>query len=165
MDHGFGDNLGLISSAYLDDLEYLPSLHFIPRHSTLDTFMLISTLLEFDRYFPSFGPHISLWHITSHLTLLIRGWCRSVLESSGRAFIHLLDFGFNIFHDSRAWQITDFFFLFSDDAFILTVDMLSFNLLAFWILCNGHYCFYPSVIFIVNIVFWYMVLFGICIWG
>ena len=60
MDHGFGDTLGLVSLAHLDDLGYLPPLHFTPRHSILNTFMLISILLEFDRYFPSFGSYISL---------------------------------------------------------------------------------------------------------
>ena len=132
MDHGFGDTLGLVSLAHLDDLGYLPPLHFTPRHSILNTFMLISILLEFDRYFPSFGSYISLWHMTSHLTLWIREECRPILDFPSRAFMYLLDFEFNIFHDNRAWQITIFFF--SDDDFILTIDMLSFNLLAFCVL-------------------------------
>ena len=145
MDHGFGDTLGLVSSGYLDDLGYLPPLHFTPRHSTLDTFMFISILLEFDRYFPYFGPRISLWHMTSHLTLWIREGCRSVLDFLSWVFMYLLDFEFNIFHDSRVWQIT--VFLVTMLSFV-TIDMLSFNLLAFCILCNGHLSFYPLVIFL-----------------
>ena len=49
MDYGAIDTLGLVFSAYLDDLGYLPAFHFTPKHSTLDTFMF-PTLPEPDHH-------------------------------------------------------------------------------------------------------------------
>ena len=39
MDYGGIDTSGLVFLAYLDDLKYLRTFHFVPRHFTLDTFM------------------------------------------------------------------------------------------------------------------------------
>ena len=120
MDYGAIDTLGLIFSAYLDDLGYLPTFHFILGHFTFDTFML-SILPELDHYlFLSHTPHHDTW---SHTIFLIRKRCRPVLDLFHCAFIHLLDFRFNIFHDGKAWQIFD-----------LLVIMLSFWQLACWVL-------------------------------
>ena len=38
MDYGAIDALGLVFSAYLGDLRYLPTFHFMLKHFTLDTF-------------------------------------------------------------------------------------------------------------------------------
>ena len=43
------DTLGLVFSAYLDDLEYLHTFQFVLRHFTLDIFML-SILPELDHH-------------------------------------------------------------------------------------------------------------------
>ena len=85
--------------------------------------------------------------VTHDLTSLsIRRRYRSVLDHLGCAFIYLLDFRFNIFHDGKAWQIAD-----------LLVMMLSFWQLARWLLflfvlfilsTDHHYCCYSSVSFV-----------------
>ena len=65
MDYGAIDTLGLVFSAYLDDLGYLPTFRFVLRHFTLDTFML-SILPELDHY-------LLLSHTSHHdLTPLFR---------------------------------------------------------------------------------------------
>ena len=40
MDYGAIDTLGLVFSAYLDDLGYLPIFHFVLKYFTFDTFVL-----------------------------------------------------------------------------------------------------------------------------
>ena len=112
MDYGAIETLGLVFSAYLNDLSYLHTFQLVLRHSTLDTFML-SILPKLDHYLLlSHTSHHDTWPYT-HLS--IRRRRGSVLDHFGCAFIHLLYFGFNIFHDGRAWQIVD-----------LLVIMLSF---------------------------------------
>ena len=101
IDYGAIDTLGLIFLAYLDDLGYLPTFHFVLRHFTLDTFML-SILPELDHYLFSLA-HTSHHDTWPHIPFSIRRRCRSVLDFLSSAFIHLVDFGFNIFHDGRAW--------------------------------------------------------------
>ena len=132
MDYGAINTLGLVFSAYLDDLGYLPTFHFVLRHFTLDTFML-SILPELDH-------HILLSHTSHHDTwphtpLPIRRRCRSVIDHLDCAFIHLLDFRFNIFHDSKAWQIVD-----------LLVMMFSFWQLVCWVLICLLFAFRALVI-------------------
>ena len=139
MDYGAINTLGLVFLAYLDDLGYLPTFQFVLKHFTLDTFMF-SILQELDHYLIlSHTSHHDTW---PHTPLSNRRRCRSVLDFFDCAFIHLLDFRFNIFHDGRAWQIC---WLISDDAFILIVGMLSVDLLALFILSTGyhHYCYSP----------------------
>ena len=82
----------------------------------------------------SFIPHISPWHIISHSSLDYER-CRSILDHFGCAFIHLLDFRFNIFHDSKAWQIVD-----------LLVMMFSFWQLVCWVLICLLFAFRALVI-------------------
>ena len=143
MDYGAIDTLGLIFSAYLDDLGYLPTFHFILKHFTLDTFML-SILPELDYYLLlSHTSHHDTW---SHTPFLIRRICRSVLDHFGCAFIHFLDFRFNIFHDG-AWQIVD---LVVTIIFILTVGILSVDLFTLCILSTDHYCCYSLVSFVLS---------------
>ena len=151
------DTLGLAFSAYLDDLRYLHIFNFVLKHFTLDTFMS-SILPELDHYLLlSHTSHHDTWH---HTPLSIRMRCRSVFDHFGCAFIHLLDFRFNIFHDGRAWQIVD---LVVKMIFILTIGMLSVELLALCILSIDHHCFiHRSILFFfVNMVSQYMVLFSI----
>ena len=117
IDYGAIDTLSLVFSAYLDDLGYLHTFHFVLRHFTLDTLMP-SIIPEPDHHF--------LLSYTSHRDTTppsIRRRCRSVLNHLGCAFIHLSDFRFNIFHDGQAWQIDD-----------LLVMMLSFWQLSCWVL-------------------------------
>ena len=119
IDYGAIDTLGLVFLVYLDDLGYLLTFHFILRHFTLDTFML-SILPELDYYLLlSHTSHHDTW---SHTPFLIRRICRSVIDHFGCAFIHFLDFRFNIFHDG-AGQIVD-----------LLVTMFSLWQLACWVL-------------------------------
>ena len=119
MDYGAIDTLGLIFSAYLDDLGYLPIFYFVLKHFTIDTFMF-SILLEPDQYLLlSHTSHHDTWPLTP---LWIRRICKSVIDFLGCAFIYLVDFRFNIFHDGRAWQIVD-----------LLVIMLSFWQLSCWV--------------------------------
>ena len=138
------NTLGLVFSAYLDDLRYLHTFHFVLRHFTLDTFTS-SIIPEPDHHLLlSYTSHHDTWPYT-HLS--IRRRRGSVLDHFGCAFIHLLYFGFNIFHDGRAWQIAD-----------LLVMMLSFWQLARWVLifvCSLHFkhwssLFYSSVSFVVS---------------
>ena len=134
IDYGAIDTLGLVFLAYLDDLRYLSTFHFVLRHFTLDTFML-SILLEFDHYFLlSRTSHHDTW---PHTSILIRRRCRSVLDFFGCAFIYLLDFRFNIFHDDRAWQIVD-----------LLVTILPFWQLACWVLICLLFAFWALVIIV-----------------
>ena len=99
MDYGAIDSLGLVFSAYLDDLGYLHTFHLVLRHLTLDAFMP-SIILEPD--------HHLLLSYTSHRDtrpqthLSVRRRRGSVLDPFGCTFIHLLYFSFNIFHDGRA---------------------------------------------------------------
>ena len=120
MDYGAIDTLGLVFSTYLDDIGYLPTFHFILKHFTFDAFTL-SILPELDHYILLF--HTSHHDTWPHTTLSIRRRCRSMLDFFGFAFVHLLDFRFNIFHDGRAWQIVD-----------LLVMMLSLWQLSCWVL-------------------------------
>ena len=96
MDYGIGDISGSFFSAYLVDLWYPLTFYFIP---FLITFTLISILPELNHYFL-----LAYFTITSYISPYS---CRSFLESSSRVFIHFLNFRFNIFHDSEAWQITN----------------------------------------------------------
>ena len=73
-------------------------------------------------------------------SLSIRRRCRLVLNHLGCAFIRLLDFRFNIFHDGRAWQIAD-----------LLVLMLSFWQLACWVLICLFFTFWALVIIVLFI--------------
>ena len=144
MDYGAIDTLGLAFSAYLDDLGYLHTFNFVLRHFTLDTFMP-SILPEFDHYLLlSHTSHHDTWH---HIPLSIRMRCRSVFNHFGCAFIHLLDFMFNIFYDGRAWQIVD---LVVTIIFILTVGILSVDLFTLCILSTDHYCCYSLVSFVLS---------------
>ena len=73
--------------------------HFVLRRFTLDTFML-PILPEPDHFLLlSRTSHHDTW---LHTPPSIRRRCRSILDHLGCAFIHLSDFRFNIFHDSRA---------------------------------------------------------------
>ena len=49
MDYGAIDALGLVFSAYLDDLGYLHTFHFVLRYFTLDTLMA-SIMPEHDHH-------------------------------------------------------------------------------------------------------------------
>ena len=134
IDYGDIDTLGLVFSAYLDDLGYLPIFYFVLKHFTIDTFML-SILLEPDHHLLlSHTSHHDTW---PHISLSIRRKCRSVLDHLGCAFIYLLDFRFNIFHDGRAWQIAD-----------LLVLMLSFWQLACWVLICLFFAFRALIIIV-----------------
>ena len=134
MDYRAIDTLGSVFSAYLDDLGYLHTFHFILRHFTFDTFMP-SILLEPDHHILlSHTSHHDIW---PHTSLLIRRRCRSFLDFLGCAFIHLVDFRFNIFHDGRAEQIVD-----------LLMMMLSFWLLARLVLICLVFAFWVLVIIV-----------------
>ena len=61
IDYGAIDTLGLVFTAYLDDLGYLPTFHFVLRHFTLDPFML-SILLELDHYLFFYPTHLTMTH-------------------------------------------------------------------------------------------------------
>ena len=50
MDHGVGDTLGSFFLAYLVDIWYPSTFHFIPRYSILHTFTPISFLPELNHY-------------------------------------------------------------------------------------------------------------------
>ena len=134
MDYGGIDTLGLVFSAYLDDLGYLLTFHFVLKHFTLATFML-SILPELDYYL--LLSHTSQHDTWPHTSLSIKRRCRSILYFFGCAFIHLMDFRFNIFHDSKAWQI-----------FYLLVMMLSFWQLACWVLICLFFVFWALVIIV-----------------
>ena len=110
---------------------FIPSIIPEPDHHLLDDL----------GYLPTFYPtHLTITHDLTSLS--IRRRRASVLDHFVCAFIHLLDFRFNIFHDGRAWQIAD-----------LLVMMLSFWQLARWVLifvCPLHFehwssLFYSSV--------------------
>ena len=136
---------------------HIPTFYFVLRHVSINTFM-ISILPKPDHYLLlSHTSYHDTWH---HIPLSIRMRCRSVFDHFGCAFIHLLDFRFNIFHDGRAWQIVD---LVVKMIFILTIGMLSVELLALCILSIDHHCFiHRSILFFfVNMVSQYMVLFSI----
>ena len=72
------------------------------------------------------------------IPISIRMRCRSVFNHFGCAFIHLLDFRFNIFHDGRAWQIVD-----------LLVTMFSLWQLACWVLICLLFAFWALTIIVV----------------
>ena len=134
IDYGAIDTLGSVFSVCLDDLGYLPNFHFIVKHFTFDAFTL-SILPELDHYLLlSHTSHHDTW---PHTPLLIRRRCRSILDFFGYAFIHLLDFRFNIFHDGKAWQIVD-----------LLVMMLSFWQLTWWVLICLLFAFWALVIIV-----------------
>ena len=109
------------------------------------------SILSFFLSYPSliitlfYPTHSTVTH--DLIPISIRRRRRLVLDHLGCAFIHLLDFRFNVFHDGRAWQIAD-----------LLVKMLSFWQLTCWmliclffrILSTGHHCFYSSVIFVLS---------------
>ena len=120
MDYGAIDTSSLASSAYLDDLRYLHTSHFILRRFTMDIF-IPSIIPEPDHYLIlSYTSHRDTWpHPFSRLGEDVD---QSLITLVVFSYI-LLDFRFNIFHDSRAWQIVD-----------LSVTMLSFWQLARWVL-------------------------------
>ena len=104
MDYRVIDTSGLVFSAYLDDLGYLPTFHFILRHFThgyFHTFYLTRAWSS-----PSFILHILPWHMTSPFSRLGGDVDQSSIALVMFSYI-LLDFRFNIFHDGRAWQIAD----------------------------------------------------------
>ena len=72
------------------------------------------------------------------VSISIRRRRRSVLDHLGCAFIHLLDFRFNIFHDGKAWKIVD-----------LLVTMFSLWQLACWVLICLHFAFWALIIIVV----------------
>ena len=84
MDYEVIDTLGLVFSAYLDDLQYLPIFHFILKHSTCDIFILISILPKSDHFLPSHTSHCDTW---PHTPLSIRRRCRSILDFFDCTFI------------------------------------------------------------------------------
>ena len=95
-------------------------------------------------YFLSYQGLIITFFYLTHPTVThdltpfsIRRRCRSVLDHLGCAFIYLLDFRFNIFHDGRAWQIVD-----------LLVLMLSFWQSACWVLICLFFAFRALVIIV-----------------
>ena len=97
-------HLGFSFSAYLDDLGYLPTFHFVLKYFTLDTFMLY-ILPELDHYLLlSHTSHHDTW---PHTALSIMRKCRSILNFFCCAFIYLVEFRFNIFHDGRVWQFVN----------------------------------------------------------
>ena len=143
MGYGVIDTSGLVFSAYLDDLGYLPT--FIS-YSDISPLVLSYFLSYQSLIITFFYPTHPI--VTHDLTIFsIRRRCRSVLDFLGCVFIHLVEFRFNIFHDGRAWQIAD-----------LLVMMLSFWQLARWVLifvCSLHFehwssLFYSSVSFVVS---------------
>ena len=128
------DTSGLVFSAYLDDLRYLHTFHFVLKHFTL----ILSRLLSYQSLIVTFF-HPTHPTVTHDLTSLsIRKRCRSILDHLGCVFIHLLDFRFNIFHDSRAWQIVD-----------LLVTMFSLWQLACWVLFCLLFAFGALIIIVV----------------
>ena len=140
MDYGALDTSGLVFSTYLDDLGYIPFISYsVISPWILSCFLFYQSLIITFFYL----THPTVTHDLTPFS--IRRRCRSVLDHLGCAFIYLLDFRFNIFHDGRAWQIVD-----------LLVTMFSLWQLACWvliclffrILSTGHHCFYSSVIYI-----------------
>ena len=115
-------------------LEYLSTFHFVLRHFTIDTFMFF-ILPKLDHYI--LLSHTSHHYTWPHTPLLIKRRCKSVFDFLGCAFIHLLNFRFNIFHDDKAWQIVD-----------LLVMILSFWQLACWVLICLLLAFWALVIIV-----------------
>ena len=113
------------------------SFHTQTFHPWILSYLLSYQSLTITFFYPT---HLTITHDLTSLS--IRRRRGSVLDHFVRAFIHLLDFRFNIFHDGRAWEIAD-----------LLVMMLSFWQLARWVLifvCPLHFehwssLFYSSV--------------------
>ena len=95
-------------------------------------------------FYPS---HLTMAHDLTPFSIMRR--CRSVLDHLGCAFIYLLDFRFNIFHDGRTWQIVD-----------LLVMMFSLWQLACWVLICLLFAFWALVI----ICFYSLVSFVLLAW-
>ena len=110
---------------------------------------ILSYLLSYRRLIVTFfyPTHLTMAHDLTPFSIMRR--CRSVLDHLGCAFIYLLDFRFNIFHDGRAWQIAD-----------LLVMMFHFDSwhVECWFACSLHFehwssLFYSSVSFVLSA--WY----------
>ena len=85
----------------------------------------------------SFTLHIPPWHMTSPFSRLGGDVDQSSIALVMFSYV-LLDFRFNIFHDSRAWQIVD-----------LLVTMLSLWQLACWVLFCLLFAFWALIIIVV----------------
>ena len=93
----FGLNLSTYLFWFGYVLTYIAYSNILPlifSHLYLSCWSLI------DVFYWAYPFHHHMW---PYSTLLIKGECKSVLKSPGHAFICLLDIGFSIFHDNRAW--------------------------------------------------------------
>ena len=139
--------MGLVFSAYSDDLGYLPTFHFVLIHFTFNTFML-SILPELDHYLLlSHASHHDTWPYTS---------ISQLGEDVDQSSISLVFFSYILWTlGSTSSMMTGLekLLIYSDYAFILTVGMFSVDLLALCISSTGHHCFYSSVILVLSA--WY----------
>ena len=112
---------------------YIPLISYSDISLWILSYLLSYQSLTITFFYPT---HPTVTHDLASIS--IRRRRRSVLDHLGCAFIHLLDFRFNIFHDGRAWQIVD-----------LLVTILSFWQLACWELTCLLFVFRALVIIIV----------------
>ena len=110
----------------------LPFISYSDVSPWILSYLLSYRSLTITFFYPS---HLTMTHDLTPFSIMRR--CRSVLDHLGCAFIYLLDFRFNIFHDGRAWQIVD-----------LLVLMLSFWRLACWVLICLFFAFRALVIIV-----------------
>ena len=118
MDYGALDTSGLVFSAYLDDLGYLSTFHFVLRHFTLDTFML-STLPEPNHY-------LFLAHTFHHDT-----WLHNLLFRLGENVNQISTFLYS-FHTSFGGRSDWFFTLEHLPIDMEIIGLFHVILIAYW---------------------------------